>query len=255
MAKPTAKKAKTNTGQAISDLLKQQEKLIKSGLLKEELRNGVRYLSWSTDAFPSPTPREVRENSERHRIAELIRLHPGLARPLDGLETKIEPDNGRLRLWLEIKEDTSAKSILKNFSDLSWRKARLVEFDKQHDPLPHPIPEILKQLNTQGKSIATVAKEINAWIATRMIEWEKANSSRRQWIDGEVAGVLMHFGFSYEQSDKIMNDATTKIRSHRYPFLKTETPKGDEGVVLPRDGYPITRELLKSYRRTWLKKQ
>ena len=230
MAKPTAKKP------------------------KEVIRDGVRYLEWSDDAFPSATPREVWENSESFRILQFIRLHENskLAWPPDGLNTKIESDNGRLRLWLEIKENTSRRAVLGQFNNLVAWKALLVAFDKKRDPLPHPIPTILNQLDVEKQRPEQVSKQINAWIASQMYAWEKGNNSQRRHIDRDVAGVLSHFGFSNEQSDEIMNQATKEIRLGRYPFPKKSTPKGnDEGVMLPRNAHPVTRKLLSSFLRTW----
>ena len=237
-----------------SDLHKLQKSLIVAGLLNEERRGGVSYLSWSNDAFPPPAKQEVWEFAESRRIVEFILRHTDLAWPPEGLNAKIESDNGRFRLWLEISENTKAKDILKNFSNLSAWKTLLSSFDNKPDPLPHPIPTFLEQIESHKQSVGAVAKQINAWIAKQMYEWGAANNSRRLQIHCDVAGVLIHFGFSNQRADIIMSKAAREIRGGRYPFPKKAKPNGDEGVMVPRDGHPVTRELLKSRLRTWRKK-
>lgn len=255
MSRPNKKKSKTTADQAASNDLKLQAQLIKSGRLKEVLRDGRRYLEWSADDIPKETPREAWEHSESLRILTFLGLpaNVDLPWPLGNLNPQIRSDNGRLRLWLEIKEDTSKREVLKHFEDLRNWKSRLIAFDKKHDPLPPTVQKVLGQIEA-GQSIGQVAKAINAWIAEQMYEWENADGSRRRRIDSDVAGVLSSFGFTNTQSDEIMNAATVEIRLGKYPFGRTTIQKGDdEGKVVPRDGHPVTRDLLKSRIRKWSK--
>ena len=257
MAKSTVRKTQINTGPVGAHHPKKPKRLLRDELSKEVVRDGARYLEWSDDAFPPDTPKEIFKRSESSRIRKFLRDHTSdtLPWPPHGLNTKIESDNGRLRLWLEIEEDTSGKEIKDQVGNLITWKALLVAFDGKRDPLPPAIQTILGQLD-DGQKTGEICQQINAWIARKLYQWEQVNGWQRREIDHDVACVLSLFGFSNEGSDEIMNKATADIRRGKYPFDKTiiET-KGDEGKIINRNRHPVTREKLTSLLRTWKKKK
>lgn len=251
MPKPPAKKSKVTNVPDASNSRMHLERRPKSGQLKKVLRDERLYLEWSDDAFPTETPREAWERSEYLRVRAFLKKHadPDHNRPwpIPGLHAVIKSDNGRLRLWLEIREDTGKQAILDQFDNLSAWKTLLVDFDGKRDPLPHPIGVIMQQLEVEKKTAGQVAKSLNEWIVERMYDWVRTPAHRLQ-IQYDVGGLLKLLLKNDPEDptvradpDKIMRNAIREIREGHKPFL-------------PGKDNPISADLIKSRRRTWKKR-
>ena len=112
-------------------------------------RHGVPFEEWTDSDLPEESPQEAWERSESHRILTFIqrtqKRYPELRWPPDGLNAVIRSDNGRLRLWVEIREDTSGKLMRREFRNLLTWKSHLVAFDRKRDMQRHPIDTILDE--------------------------------------------------------------------------------------------------------------
>ncbi|MDC8450821.1 MAG: hypothetical protein LV473_21050 [Nitrospira sp.] len=202
---------------------------------------------------PVETPREQFERAESLRILRFM-ADTGNAdiQPLFELGATIRSDNGRLRLWFEISEDTRWDKVGKNLKYLREWKRRLVRFDGKRDAQQSHIETIIEDLRTAAKDPnQSVAEQINAWIADQLRTWHHSKGIARTRIDGELFAVLRSFNFEEAKIEAMLNDASQRIdRGGKNPF-----PERDErGVLVKRGQYPVSGELLKNLSRKWKKR-
>ncbi|MBX3325175.1 MAG: hypothetical protein U0223_07545 [Nitrospira sp.] len=229
---------------------------VKLGFMKTYVRDGVKYLEWADHAFPPESDRERWKRDEQNRIQRFIKDNPDLPHPGE-LGAVIESDNGRLRLWFEILEHSSSDKNERQLDKLTKWKQRLVRFDKKRDPLPHPIPSILSDLEKLGKESdrkkhTLISKEINRWIAERLYDWEKGDGKTRSFIDMELFGMLRLFNYEDGLISDILNKAQARVRRGDYPFADG---RSKTGLLINRDEIPVNHKVLKSLARTWKKRQ
>lgn len=206
------------------------ESAIRQGFMRKGVRDGMAYLEWTDSAFPPETPREAWERLESMRILKFIGQHESDARPWPppGLQAKIESDNGRLRLWVEFREDSTGHLRSKDLQNLRQWKCDLIRFDQKRDPLPPVVEQIVDQLS-KGEKPSKVLQGINAWIARRLEEWEKVKSPQRRRIDADLFSLLSCFNIRGSNAVTVLNEASDNIRKGLHPFCeKKDSPISSE---------------------------
>ena len=227
---------------------------IRQGFMQMGFRDGVTYLEWTGHAFLQETSREAWERAESIRLSKFLTKHIDPAGdhpwPIPNLHAVIESDNGRFRLWLEIRESTSKNQVMESYAFLRNWKSRLVA-EEGPDPLSYPVDRIVAQYRGDNDSPAMrpseIARSINQWIAKSLYHWEKASSQSRRHITRDLLAVLKIFDITESEAIEILDRAQVDIRSGRKPFQRTMEYR----KAISRAPYPVTAKIVKSKLRTW----
>jgi hypothetical protein len=251
--KPSVTKPLTHVNSPKTGKLITIESAVRQGFMRKDIRDGL-ILEWTGRALPQETQREVWERSESIRLNKFLLKHVdpagGRPWPIPDLPVVIKSDNGRFRLYLEIREGMSKNQVRKNYDFLSNWKSRLVE-EEGPDPLPHPIDMIVAQhrgsngLPAMGPS--EIARSINRWIVDSLYYWEKASSQSRRFVTRDLLAVLNLFDFTESKAIEILDRAQDDIRRGKKPFQRTMEHRNTSS----RAPYPVTAEIVKSKLRTW----
>lgn len=231
--KPTARKSKTITPRPVKNLPEWEEPFLKNGLLTKVIKDGVKQLIWSPNAFPSPTSREILEKSEWKRVQAFIdqTRKGGAQYPIPGLALSFQSENGKIRMLLEVKDKPSfGEAVEKHWPLLSHWRQRLTAFEERPtwEFLPHPVqiliarskkgrdcfdwmkthdPTLWKIANKDrgnGLSPGQLSKELNQNIKAWLDDFNKLNKGSRFAIGfNNAVDVLMAIGFSKKREDAV----------------------------------------------------
>lgn len=252
--KPSVTKPLTHVNSPKTGRLITIESAIRQGFMRKVIRDRRTYLEWTDSACPPKTPNDAWERSESIRLRKFIMKHvdPAVGRPwpIPGVHAAIKSDNGRFRLYLEIREDTNLNQIKESINFLSNWKSRLVE-EEGPDPLRYPIDMIVAQYRGTNDSPAMgpseIARSINRWITDSLYYWEKASSLSRRYITRDLLAVLKLFGITESDAIEILDCAQDDINHGRKPFQKYTEHRNARS----RAPYPVEAKMVKSKLRTW----